>query len=220
MGRDISIHELVADMIASSDLDKHTALPAKVKSYSKAKHTVEAHIQVLRATPRADGSSALEEVPPIQNVPVAWPGGSGFYLAIPLTEGDEGLLLFSEAAMGVFRETGQLSEPGDLRRHSLSYACFLPFKITNHENGDTGPNSEAVFIVPGGKVLRVSTAGGTADFVALAAKVQTELNILKSAISGAAVVAGDGGASFKSAIIAALATWPGDVASTTLKAEE
>jgi hypothetical protein len=57
------------------------------------------------------------------------------------------------------------------------------------------------------------------NYVALANLVVDELNVLKAAISGAAVVPNDGGAAFKANILAALATWPGSVAATKVKAE-
>lgn len=60
--------------------------------------------------------------------------------------------------------------------------------------------------------------GGGSDFVALSSSVGSQLSTLKSAISGAAVIAGDGGASFKAAIVAALSVWPGSVAATKVKA--
>lgn len=70
----------------------------------------------------------------------------------------------------------------------------------------------------GGFVPTVLKFAGGADFVALAASVATQLNTLKSAIAAAAVVAGDGGASFKAAILTSLASWPGSVAASKVKA--
>lgn len=60
--------------------------------------------------------------------------------------------------------------------------------------------------------------GGGADFVALAGLVSSQLSTLKSAISGAAVIANDGGAAFKTNIMGALASWPGSVAASKVKA--
>ncbi len=71
---------------------------------------------------------------------------------------------------------------------------------------------------PSGEARLFSSAiylGGTASqFVALANLVITQLNTLKSAISGAAVVPNDGGAALKANIMAALSAWPGSVASS------
>ena len=61
-------------------------------------------------------------------------------------------------------------------------------------------------------------AKSAADFVALAASVEAELQTLKDAISNSVVIAQDGGASLKSTILAALATFPGSVGATKVKA--
>jgi phage baseplate assembly protein V len=57
------------------------------------------------------------------------------------------------------------------------------------------------------------------DYVARASLVDARLSALKSAISGAAVVAGDGGAAFKTNLLAALSSWPASVAASKVKAE-
>jgi hypothetical protein len=58
------------------------------------------------------------------------------------------------------------------------------------------------------------------DSVAMAAKVQAALTALKTAISDAVVVPGDGGASLKTDIMASLASWPGSLGSVTVKLKD
>ena len=58
-----------------------------------------------------------------------------------------------------------------------------------------------------------------ANYVALANLVATQLTALKTAISGAACTAGDGGAAFKTNLLSALSSWPGSVAAGKVKAE-
>lgn len=65
--------------------------------------------------------------------------------------------------------------------------------------------------------ILLKLAGGD-DFVALAAKVATQLSTLKSALTSAIVVPLDGGASFKATLLAALASWPASVAASKVKA--
>lgn len=77
--------------------------------------------------------------------------------------------------------------------------------------------TEAPITIESGNVLLGSSSA--AQFVALADLVAAELNILKSAIASAPVAPLDGGATFKAAIVAALAAWPGSVAAGKVKAE-
>jgi hypothetical protein len=57
------------------------------------------------------------------------------------------------------------------------------------------------------------------SFVALHDLAEGELTTLKNAIGGAACTPGDGGLAFKTALLAALAAWPGSTASTKVKAK-
>lgn len=64
----------------------------------------------------------------------------------------------------------------------------------------------------------VHLGGAAGELVALANLVQAQLTALKSAIDGAAVAPSDGGALFKSNLMAALASWPASVAAAKAKA--
>jgi hypothetical protein len=80
-------------------------------------------------------------------------------------------------------------------------------------NGD--PSQPAVVSFKG-KVQQITIGEGLSP-VALATLVTAQLDALKAAITAAPVVAApDGGLSFKTSLIAALASWPSPVASTKL----
>jgi phage tail protein X len=200
--------------------DVHVALPGRVVKYDAAKQVADIQPMVRRAVERLDGEVELEDLPICPNVPIAWPHGGGYYLHFPLAEGDDVELVFNEAATAQYRESGELSPPGDLRRHSLGYAFAVPCRLVTSKAFADAP-TEAVVIVPSGGKLRVSQAGAAAasEAVALAEKVTAQLEALKDAISEAATGGQDGGAAFKAAILAALEDWPGDIASTSLDAE-
>lgn len=69
-----------------------------------------------------------------------------------------------------------------------------------------------------GPTATVVELGGGAQFVALANLVATNMTTLKTAITNAAVLAGDGGATFKAALVAALTLWPASMAAAKVKA--
>jgi hypothetical protein len=118
--------EVIRAALEAKLLELHTSLPARVKSYNSALQTVDAVPVIKRAIRRRDGSVAHESLPVIHNVPVMWHEGGGFSMQLPLSAGDHVWLIFSEAATAQWRATGQVSEPGDLRRHDLSYAAAIP----------------------------------------------------------------------------------------------
>jgi hypothetical protein len=77
----------------------------------------------------------------------------------------------------------------------------------------------SIDLLTGGTAIVVLGSRSDPQFVALAELVAEQLTTLKDAISNAPVVALDGGASFKSGIVTALANWPGSVAAKKVKAE-
>lgn len=212
--------EVLEAAIEARLLDLHTALPGTVKSYDAAKQTAEIIPQIRSAAPKADGGVVAETIPVIPNVPVQWPRGGGCALHFPLAPGDHVLLVFSESATGHWRETGELSDPGDLRRHSLGYPIAIPGIAPNASPiEDPGASGEAVLSV-GSNVFRVG--GPLADFVALSMKVDAQLNALKALIATAATTeTGAAGLGGMLALSTGLSAWPlpTGTAATKLKAE-
>lgn len=208
---DIPDEELIATAIAGALLDLHTALPGIVKSYNPSTGSCDVLPAVKRALPREDGSTAFESLPVIPNVRVCWPGAGGFELHLPLANGDTVWLMFAEADIQKWESTGQESPPGWLERHGLGSLVAYPFSRT--PKATTG-GARLVAPTP----FSVGDSA-TAKLLAIAELVEEQLLALKDAISGAAVSAGDGGATFKSNIIAALSAWPATTACSKLKAE-
>lgn len=138
--------------------------------------------------------------------------------------------------------------PGDVERRSLGSCvaypvnCYPRTAALAHappQNGDLVIGSDEgtgtrlafkpdgrVVLTQGATVVLQVDANGTVQLggnaatqlLALANLVTAQLNALKGAISGAAVVPNDGGAAFKANILSALASWPGNVAATKAKA--
>jgi hypothetical protein len=168
----------------------HVAMPGRVRKYYPATQTADIVPCVLGTIPDSLGNLILENLPVIPNVPVAFPrGGGGFYFTFPLRadgwnpdplaradDGDHVWLVFNSAAIAQWRRTGSVSEPGDLRRSSLSYPFAIPGAAPDAQAiTDPGSSTEAVIGIPGGAVLRVGSSGG--DFVALAGKVEPSAGV-------------------------------------------
>lgn len=173
-----TFQEVIAQAIDSKLLDVHTALPGRVAKYDAGKQVADVELVVRRAAQKLDGELLLEDYPVIPNVPVAWPRGGGSYLHFPLAKGDHVLLVFSESAIGQWRESGQVAEPGDLARHDLSYPVAIPGIAPNAGKFTDAPASgSAVLIVP--EKLRVSQPNGAGvELVALAEKTLARLQAI------------------------------------------
>jgi hypothetical protein len=122
---------------------------------SGAKQTPEVEISVREPVVDEDGAVATEALPLISDVPVLWPGGGGFHVHLPLAAGDHVLLVFSDLATGVWRSSGQQSDPGDLRRHHLSYCFAIPCVRPDSSPIPRVDGSDAIVVAPSGKTVTV-----------------------------------------------------------------
>lgn len=148
----------------------HVAGFAKVTSYDAAARTANVKVGWKRAVPTdTEGEFATEEIPDLPALPVIHFGGAAAHLRVPLAAGDTVLVVVCDTDQATWLRTGEVSDPGDLRRFHLSHACCIPW---------------AKSVGPGARDLKVANAevGGTTDAAALADKVATELNLIAAAL--------------------------------------
>jgi len=217
MSLDPTLPEILDDHRQAILGELHISMPGRVKSYDAAKQTAEIVPCVRGTIPDADGNTMHEDLPVIPNVPIAWPRGGGFYMHFPLAIGDHVWLVFNTTSFAQWRATGEVSDPGDLRRGSLSYPWAYPGAAPDAQHFIDAPGSGQAVL--GGGVFRVGGPG--AQFVPQASKVDQALAQLKSAIASAAATEGTaGGLGGMTALLSALSSWPGpSTAATKLKAE-
>lgn len=222
--------------------DLQVALPGRVESYDATTQTANIQPLVRHARRLPDGTTEHEDYPVIPSVPVLWPRAGGWFLAMHLAAGDTVQLLVNSAAIGHWRAStsGEVTDPGDLRRHHLAHAVAIPGLATRGAKlrhapaeangmvfGEDADGGTRVTIDGSGTIIitraetelmRVATngevtLGGTvgAQFVALANLVDARLSALKAILTGWTVVPGDGGAALK----AAMGAWSVDSVAAT-----
>lgn len=200
--------------------DVHTSMPGQVKAFDASAQTITAQPLLKHVFQDADGNELEESYPEIRNVPILYPRAGGFVVAWPLAVGDPVLILFSEWALGLYRETGKETHPADLSRHGFAGAMALPVGPAKASDtiGETidglviGYDGGGVIRIANDGTIRVGSSGGTVQPVALGDDVETQLNVLasdinalKTAIGAWVPVPNDGGAALK----AVLTTWFG-----------
>lgn len=161
---DLPLAELLRTALDSRLLDLHTAMPGTIVLYDSSTQTATVQPGIRRSL-----DDTLETLPSITNVPIAWPAGGGMGLKFPLSVGDSVMLVFSEASFSTWRTSGQVSDPSDESRHSLSYPLAFPFARAGLDplQGHVVASATNPFVVG-------STA--TADFAVLEAKLLLWLN--------------------------------------------
>ena len=181
--------ELIRAAIDSKLSDTYHALPGIVKAYSAA--TMTADVQIAINDPRFDPDDetlSTEPWPVYPGVRVAWPRFGAVNLVGTLSPGDKVQCFFQDLDDSKFRSTGQQGDPQNTRRFGSDGVFCVPWDLT-----DVGVTAQF-------------------DFLALAAKIETELGNIATAL-GALTCPNDG-----SGTIAVTSTSPygppGPVAST------
>jgi len=194
----------------------HVAAPGTVDAYDATTQRARVVLGYLAVEDPADPLAPEVPDPPmaIPNVRVAFPAAGDAYDTWPVAKGTTGTLIFADRALDEWYRKGVATDPVDGRAHSLADAVFV-----------LGPRPDAGILPATDLLARVIEAGtiklgrNAAQFVALANLVQAQFDTLKTALTTAAVFAGDGGATYKANIAAALSAWPASVAATKVKAE-
>ena len=102
--------------------DVHVALPGTVTTYSK-----ETRLATVKPSVRLRSLHGDKlDIPPIQGVPVIWPGSQEFTVQGSLKRGDRVLLVFSEASIGNWLRGTTDVDAEDETRFSLQDAVAIP----------------------------------------------------------------------------------------------
>ena len=175
MGTEPTLPEIIRRALDSRLLDVHVALPCKVLVFTPGTPpTVEVLPMVRRAIEDDDGGIQHEELPPIPNVPVLFPNSAMFSAAWYLVPGDFVLVIFCSSAIGNWRESGDISDPGDLRRHDLSHAVAIPGMLP--KGGSIPMSSTEVVLEVNAPATHIAVGAAATEFIVLADKLVSVFN--------------------------------------------
>lgn len=204
--------------------DLRVAMPAEVTAYRASEQMVDVRPLIADWFTEDDGTVSQVRAPMVVNVPVAFPRGGGFGVLLPIQPGDTVLLVVSDRSIDGWLAQGGPQTPVDLRRHNISDAIAIPGVYDAKHKFTSAPTDHMVLGKDNGPQVKLKAStielGNGTDSVALASKVTSQLNALKSAINGWTPIANDGGAALKTALSALFSTWPGSVGSATVKAKD
>lgn len=161
--------------------DIYTALPGIVQTYDSTNQVVDVQPAIRRWLPTIDEDIVHEDLPVLPNVPVVFPGAGAIAITWPIAAGDEGLIVIATYAFSQWRQSGNMSDPGDTRLHSLGNAVFIPGLRSNKNKIDASQASANALVLEASEVRLGKSA---TSYVALADKVSTELGKIAAAIAG------------------------------------
>lgn len=127
-----TLGEVLNTAIGKSLEGVFVGLPGIVESYNAATQTAKIRPALKRPYVNEDGSEASDDLPVLEDVPVVYPKGGGFFLSCPLEKGDNVLLVFCDNALDeFFLSSGSIQvDPINLRMHDISDAVAIPGLFT------------------------------------------------------------------------------------------
>lgn len=172
-------------------------LPGRIHAYDEATRKASVELLIDEVTYGEDAERKLEAYPIINEVPVLFPGSAGVRISWPISVGDTVMVVFAARSIDRWAQVGGTHvDPGDERDHDLNDAAVIPGLL------------DFAHVVNADPMIKFTSseiqAGGTN-----ALALNSKLSDLKTAIQNTVIVPKDGGASFKSTLLTALASWPG-----------
>lgn len=195
-----SLIEVMRRLVEARLLDVHTSIPAKVVKYDAAKQRVDCKPLVRRAFLDESEKRLVESYPVVPGVPVLFPGGGGYRLTFPISDGGTivdgspnpvaattGVLYFTECSLDKWLSgDGSEVDPEIDTAHGLADAFFVPELRTFGRPRSSAPTDHATLGADDG--VQIHFRGATiivgdepgSDFIALAQKVLDELTKLQT----------------------------------------
>ena len=129
----------------------HTAVPAEVVSFDAQKRKVS-----VRPTVREKSAKGFVESPTVHEVPVQYPASSNAGVTFPLSKGDTGILIFSQADIEAWCQRGGLQNPSSERKWDLTDAMFIPGLFAFSES-DPEVESNKLVVRYGNAKIKIGT---------------------------------------------------------------
>lgn len=187
-----SLVDVINRLIEQRLCDVHTSIPGRVVSFNAANHT--ADIQPLLKNPTFDewqNRGKGESYPVLPDVAVRYPCGGAYTITWPLAVGDMGMIEICEGSLEEVELSGDESDPYDTSRHDLAHATFVPNFWDRTDLTAVVASALVIGCRETGQQVRIgastveacsATVGAATDFVAMAAKVLTELGKIQTAL--------------------------------------
>lgn len=103
-----------------------SAIPGIVQSVDLAKRTCSVQPAIQGRIQSPDGSFQFVNLPVLVDVPIVMPSAGGFTLSLPITAGNEVLVVFASRCIDSWWQSGGVGVPMELRMHDLSDGFAIP----------------------------------------------------------------------------------------------
>ena len=120
------LEEAIRSAIQGAFLQTWVAVPGIVESYDPTKMTA-VIVPAIKASVRdKNGKQSFIEITQLVDVPVVFPAGGGFIVTLPLIQGDEVLVVFSNRCIDAWFQLGGIQIPTEKRFNGISDGFAIP----------------------------------------------------------------------------------------------
>lgn len=156
------------------------------------RQTVDVQVCTNNPIHDANGNAFLEPAPSYSDVPLGCLRGGGFLVWMPVAQGDNVLLVYTDLSADTWRSgDGSVQDPGFQGKHTRDSPFAIPMFAPDAKmmtSPPAGPNKIIIGQDGGTAQIRISASdielGAPAgDFVALASKVAHELAAISTALT-------------------------------------
>ena len=130
--------DVLLETIWQASRNLRVAIPGNITAYDPATQTVTVQPTIReRLISKAGEEPIWQALPQLLDVPIVMPRAGGYMLSLPVTEGDECLVVFTDMCIDAWWQSGGVQNQADLRRHDLSDAFAIlgvwsqPKKVSN-----------------------------------------------------------------------------------------
>ena len=114
-----TLGQLVRKAIQASLANVRVAIPGTIVSFNSSKQTVSVQ-PTIKERVIANDKVTWQSLPLLPDVPLVMPRAGGFLLSLPVTPGDEVLVVFGDMCIDGWWQSGGVQKQVDRRRHDLS----------------------------------------------------------------------------------------------------
>lgn len=147
------------------EIGLRVAMPGIIQSFDPAEQTVTVQLAIREQRVDADGNKTWLDIPQLVDVPVVFPRAGGYVLTMPIASGDECLVIFGDACIDAWWQSGGVQNQIDCRRHDLSDGFAIPGPWSQPQGIPNYSTSTAQFRTVDGSAY-VELAGSNINIVA------------------------------------------------------
>lgn len=111
--------DLLAILKKQTGMGVRCAMPGIIESFDANEQTVSVYV-AIRELIDTYGNLSWQDIPVLVDVPIILPRAGNFVLTMPIIKGDECLVVFADACIDAWWQSGGIQNQVEIRRHDLS----------------------------------------------------------------------------------------------------